>query len=107
MIDGVHRITESEWNSLVIQSKLPVMVMFTAQWCGPCRLMILILKEMDWQYKNKFKFYTVDIDDESSIAKPFHIRALPTTIVFKGGHQVAKAIGANPYKLRELVKKYI
>ncbi|KAG7649432.1 Thioredoxin-like superfamily [Arabidopsis thaliana x Arabidopsis arenosa] len=105
--DEVHSITESEWESLVIQSELPVMVMFTARWCGPCRDMIPILNKMDSEYKNEFKFYTVNFDTEIRLTERFDISYLPTTLVFKGGEQMAKVKGADPKKLRELVKKYI
>ncbi|XP_010500926.1 PREDICTED: uncharacterized protein LOC104778230 isoform X1 [Camelina sativa] len=105
--DEVHSITYSEWDSLVIQSKLPVMVMFTAQWCGPCRVMIPILNRMDSRYKNKFKFYTVNFDDETRIAARFDIKYLPTTLVFKGGDQMAKFTGANPMMLEKLVREFM
>lgn len=52
LINEVQSITESEWDhSLVTQAELPVMVMFTAQWCGPCRTMTPILNKMDSEYK--------------------------------------------------------
>nr|AAG52290.1 putative thioredoxin; 109829-109566 [Arabidopsis thaliana] len=85
----------------------PVMVMFTARWCGPCRDMIPILNKMDSEYKNEFKFYTVNFDTEIRFTERFDISYLPTTLVFKGGEQMAKVTGADPKKLRELVKKYI
>ncbi|EOA36467.1 hypothetical protein CARUB_v10011062mg, partial [Capsella rubella] len=99
--------TESEWDSLVIKSKLPVMVMFVAHWCGPCRVSIPILNKFAWQYKNKFKFDTVDIDSQVGISSRYHITRLPTTIVFKGGVQVARVTQFSEYMLDELVKKYM
>jgi len=69
--------------------------------------MIPILNKMDSEYKNEFKFYTVNFDTEIRLTERFDICYLPTTLVFKGGEQMAKVTGADPNKLRELVKKYI
>ncbi|RID65843.1 hypothetical protein BRARA_D01017 [Brassica rapa] len=103
----VIEISESEWDSRVVQSELPVMVLFTADWCGPCRIMSPILDKLDSDYTDRFTFYTLDIDKNTAIAERYSIRAMPTTIVFKGGDEVARVTGAIPSILYELVEQYV
>ncbi|EOA38818.1 hypothetical protein CARUB_v10011137mg, partial [Capsella rubella] len=101
-------ITELDWDALVLKSELPVMVTFTAEWCIPCGVILIPkLNEMDSQYKNKFKFYTVNADQERSIASRYDINHLPTTFVFKYGEAMTKVIGPDLNKLEELVKEYM
>ncbi|KAJ4899484.1 Thioredoxin superfamily protein [Raphanus sativus] len=102
----VHKISESEWDSLVIKSELPVMVMFTANWCGPCRLIAPKYIAFDLEFTGRFKLYTVDIDEEQVMAERYGIRAMPTSIVFIGGEKVAMVVGANPSALHAVLEKY-
>ncbi|KAG7600398.1 Thioredoxin domain [Arabidopsis suecica] len=106
LVSSVQSISESEWDSLVIQSEVPVMVLFTADWCGPCRWLLPTLYVLDLDYKDQFKFYTVDIDKESSIAARNMVRSIPATLVFKGGYIVATYMGTDSGKLRQLVEQY-
>ncbi|CAL9218750.1 unnamed protein product [Arabidopsis halleri] len=106
LVSSVQSISESEWDSLVIQSEVPVMVLFTADWCGPCRWLLPTLYVLDLDYKDQFKFYTVDIDKESSIAARNMVRAIPATLVFKGGYIVATYMGTDSRKLKQLVEQY-
>ncbi|KAL0741832.1 hypothetical protein Bca4012_083345 [Brassica carinata] len=103
----VHKISGSEWDSLVIQSELPVMVLFTADWCGPCRVMSPLLENLYSVFTDHIKFYTLDVDQEGEIAERYRIRSMPTTIIFKGGNEVARVIGVDLEKVSELVKQYV
>ncbi|CAH8384454.1 unnamed protein product [Eruca vesicaria subsp. sativa] len=103
----VNRISESEWDSLVIKSELPVVVMFTADWCGPCRFIAPKYVAFSEEFTGRFKFYTVDADVEQAIAERCDIRAMPTFLVFKGGEKVAVVVGANPYALLSVLEKYV
>ncbi|CAN7097464.1 unnamed protein product [Brassica rapa subsp. narinosa] len=101
-------VAESDWDSLVMESKVPVMVMFTAEWCGPCRAMSPMLDQLNSEFAGRFKFYRVDIDLEREIAPRWDIRALPTIVVFKGGYLVATRAGAlEVTTLREIIEKYM
>ncbi|KAL0845742.1 hypothetical protein Bca101_018988 [Brassica carinata] len=104
----VNEISDMEWDPQVIESELPVMVMFTAGWCGwYCPAMTDILEELDTKFTNRFKFYTLDIDDEEAISTRYHIQGVPTNIIFKGGDEVARVDGYYPDKVRELVDQYV
>ncbi|ESQ30133.1 hypothetical protein EUTSA_v10011839mg [Eutrema salsugineum] len=104
---AIDSVTESEWDSLVIQSEVPVMVMFTAKWCDPCRMMRSIMDAMASNLTGRFKFYVVDFEQEESIVSRYNVFALPTNIVFKGGEEVARVVGFNVRRVRELVDKYV
>ncbi|CAL9218746.1 unnamed protein product, partial [Arabidopsis halleri] len=106
LVSSVKFISDSEWDSLVIQSEVPVMVLFTAVWCGQCRLMLPIFDKLDLDYKDQFKFYRVDTDEDEGIAARYMVTVLPNTIVFKGGDQMTSYLGASPQKLKELVEQY-
>ncbi|CAN6928019.1 unnamed protein product [Brassica oleracea] len=66
-------VSESDWDSLVMESKVPVMVMFTAEWCGPCRAMSPMLDQLNSEFAGRFKSYRVDIDLEREIAPRWDI----------------------------------
>ncbi|KAG7595043.1 Thioredoxin domain [Arabidopsis thaliana x Arabidopsis arenosa] len=82
------------------------MVLFTADWCRRCLLMFPTLNNLDLEYKDQFKFYTVNIDKELDITTRYEVSAVPTTIVFKGGHLMTTYMGANPLRLKALVEQY-
>ncbi|KGN56239.1 uncharacterized protein LOC101204508 [Cucumis sativus] len=88
--------SEATWESLVTESKLPVMVEFWAPWCGPCRMMHPIIDDLSKEYEGKFKFYKVDTDANPSIASRYGIRSIPTVIIFKDGEKKEAIIGAVP-----------
>ncbi|CAA7013791.1 unnamed protein product [Microthlaspi erraticum] len=102
----VPSISGSEWESLVIQSTVPVMVMFTSVWCGPCRVIDPVLDQMDVQFTDRFKFYRIDIEKESDIANRYFVRSVPTTIVFLHGNDVARVPGLDIQGLWDIVDRY-
>ncbi|KAL0712167.1 hypothetical protein Bca4012_019145 [Brassica carinata] len=76
-------------------------------WSIPPSLRTDILEELDTKFTNRFKFYTLDIDDEEAISTRYHIQGVPTNIIFKGGDEVARVDGYYPDKVRELVDQYV
>ncbi|CAH8255473.1 unnamed protein product [Arabidopsis lyrata] len=78
----------------------------SADWCDLCHLMLPTLFKLDIDYKDQFKFYTVDISKEASIAIRYMVRAIPTTIVVKGGGLMTTFVGGDSRKLEKLVERY-
>ncbi|CAL9218748.1 unnamed protein product [Arabidopsis halleri] len=107
LVYSVQSISESEWDSLVIQSKIPVMVLFTAENCSGCKKVQDRMQELDLEFKDHFKFYTVDVDKEIVIEAQYSAYDLPTTIVFKDGEEKDRLIGVKPEILRQLVNQYM
>jgi thioredoxin 1 len=69
------------------------LVDFTATWCGPCKMQLAILQEIEKQTDNIAKFIKINIDDEQSIAKSLEVKSVPTIAIFKDGILVKKLIG--------------
>ena len=90
---SVSNFTESNFKSEVLESKLPVLVDFWADWCGPCKMIAPVVDELAKEYSGKIKVGKVDVDSNSSIASQYGIMSIPTLIFFKGGRVMAQLTG--------------
>jgi thioredoxin 1 len=93
---NVQEFNELNFDAEVIQSDVPVLVDFSATWCGPCKAIAPLVGQLADEYAGKIKVGTIDIDDSPGIAQRFGIRGVPTLYVFKGGEVVGKMVGAAP-----------
>jgi len=94
MSTNITVITSNESFAIeVVQAQLPVLVDFSASWCGPCRMFFPILETIANKYVGQVKVVKVDIDDCSEIAEQYNIRGVPTIILFKDGKEVAQKVG--------------
>ena len=91
---GILQSTDKTFDEDVIESKLPVLVDFWAEWCGPCKMIAPALEELDEELGEKMKIVKVDVDTNSQTAMKYAIRSIPTLIIVKGGTVVAQHIGA-------------
>ncbi|MBE3592479.1 MAG: thioredoxin [Thermoanaerobacter sp.] len=80
----------------VVNSDVPVLIDFWAEWCAPCRLVAPIIDELAKEYKGKIKVGKVNVDEENELAMQFRIMSIPTIGLFKNGKMVDKLIGARP-----------
>ncbi|HEY3321483.1 MAG TPA: thioredoxin [Planctomycetota bacterium] len=87
-------ITQANFEKEVLKAEQPVLVDFWATWCGPCRLIAPVLGELSTEMGAKLKFANVDIDKNADLAQRFEVSAIPCLILFKGGKEVARALGA-------------
>lgn len=91
---GPLHVTDASFEQDVIKSDKPVLIDFTASWCGPCRMIAPIIEELANEYSGKAVIGKVDVDDNPEISMNFGIRSVPTLMIFKGGQVVDQIIGA-------------
>ncbi len=89
----------------MLKSALPVVVDFWAEWCGPCRMIAPVLKELAKDYKDKLKVAKVNVDEEPDLAAKFNVQSIPTLLFFKNGQVVKQQIGAVPRQVLDKIVK--
>ena len=93
------QITESNFETEVLNSTQPVIVDFYADWCGPCKMIAPGLEEIARDLHGKVKIVKVNVDEQSSLTQRYNIQSLPTLLYFQGGEVVNQLIGAASKKV--------
>ena len=87
------KVSDAEFKTEVLESDIPVLVDFYADWCGPCRIVTPILEKVSGDYKGKLKFVKVDVDASHQVAADYGIRGIPTLMIFNGGEVAGTKVG--------------
>jgi len=93
-MSNLKSVTEASFDVDVISNKLPVLVDFWAEWCGPCKSLMPTLEKVSAEYDGKVNFTKVNVDENASVRERFSVRGIPTMILFNEGREVARSVGA-------------
>lgn len=93
---GVSEVTDADFSAEVIGSALPVLVEFTAGWCGPCRQMGPVLSALASEEGERLKVVQLDVDTNPETTNAYKVLSMPTFMVFRDGEPVRSMVGARP-----------
>ncbi len=96
MGENVLEITDQNFESDVLQSEIPVVIDFWAEWCGPCKAIAPVIDELSDEYLGKVKFGKVNVDFNQQTAMQYGIRSIPSLLIFNNGSAVNQIIGSVP-----------
>ncbi|MGY5032113.1 thioredoxin [Streptomyces sp. 900116325] len=102
--EGVAEVTDATFGGEVLGAELPVLVEFTADWCGPCRQLAPVLSAIAAEETGRIKIVQIDVDANPDITSRYAVLSMPTLMVFRSGEPVKSMVGARPKRrlLQEL-----
>ena len=89
-------VTSGDFSDKVLNSDIPVLVDFWAEWCGPCKAIGPSVEQLASEYNGRAKVFKVDVDQEGDLATRYGVMSIPALLVFKGGKVVDQMVGAAP-----------
>tara|TARA_X000000368_G_C22640042_1_gene540607 strand:+ start:106 stop:426 length:321 start_codon:yes stop_codon:yes gene_type:complete len=98
---NTHTINDSNFDAEIKNSKLPILVDFWAEWCGPCKQISPILEEIGELKKDKLKIFKLNVDENPQTSQKFGVRGIPTLMFFKDGKLIDTKIGSLPKNMLE------
>jgi len=94
MAAGITNLTDATFDEEIKSSDEPVLVVFWAEWCGPCKMIAPTLEEISKDFAGRLKVFKLNVDDAQSIAQRFEVMSIPTLILFKDGEPRLRIVGA-------------
>lgn len=93
---GAPAVTTDTFDQEVLQSEVPVIVDFWAEWCGPCKALGPTVDQIAEEYADKIKVYKLDVQSDAAIASKYGVSSIPTLLMFKGGEVADRVVGMRP-----------
>jgi len=94
MSEHVSDVKDETFEQEVLKSNVPVLVDFWAEWCGPCKALAPTVDQVAQKYDGKAKVVKLNVDDNNNTAQRYGIKGIPTLILFKGGSEAERVVGA-------------
>ncbi len=102
---SVVTVTVENFEEVVLNSKVPVLVDFWATWCGPCKMLSPVVDEVAEEANGEFVVGKVNVDEQKELSKKFRVMSIPTLIVFKDGAEAKRSVGfIEKEQVLELIK---
>jgi thioredoxin 1 len=103
-LEKVIPLNAKQWNEKVLNSDIPVLVDFWAEWCGPCRMVGPIVEQLAPSLEGKVNVSKLNVDQNQEIAMKYNIQSIPSLVLFKNGNEVARIVGLSP---KEKYEKFV
>ena len=103
-LEKVIPLNATQWGEKVLNSDIPVLVDFWAEWCGPCRMVGPIVEQLAQSLKGKVKVSKLNVDQNQDIAEKYSIQSIPSLVLFKNGNEIARIVGFSP---KEKYEKFV
>src|SRR5918998_2599446 len=93
-LEGIVQLNAMNWNNIVLNSDMPVLVDFWAEWCGPCRIVGPVVEQIAQTHADKIKVVKLNVDENQEIAMKYGIQSIPSLLLYKEGREIGRTIGA-------------
>jgi len=103
-VSEVNYVTKDKFKEDVLEAGTPILIDFTADWCGPCKMMAPVLAELAKEWEGKIKILKLDVDENKEIAARYGVMSIPTLMLFVNGEVAERLTGYKPKK--KLIKKF-
>ena len=103
-LEGIVQLNAMNWNDIVLNSDMPVLIDFWAEWCGPCRIVGPIVEQLAQSLEGKVKVFKLNVDQNQEIAMKYNVQSIPSLVLFKNGKEIARTIGLSP---KEKYEKFV
>jgi thioredoxin 1 len=100
-------VSDQDFEQSVLNSTLPVIVDFTAEWCPPCRVLAPLYARLSDTYKGKLRFAKMDTDQNTLVPARLGIQGIPTLILFAQGRPVGRVVGPHPGRLQQSIESLL
>src|SRR5213082_1940576 len=108
MSDHVKEVSDSSFETDVLKSVQPVLVDFWAAWCAPCRMLAPTVEAVAEKYAGNARVVKLNVDDNPSVSQRFGIKGIPTLILFKGGKEEERVVGATSKEaISRMIEKHV